>query len=532
MEITKVKKNFSAIKNDKLISNPRSMNSYIKSICDIMRRDKTKGALQYIPELTWMMFLRILDEKEQEQEKQYEAVGKVFNPSLDYPYRWRDWGSPKGKKRKELQERGSLGDFLNFINCQISNEEIKQGKEMGLIQKIKSFEQSPNSTTKQKIISQIFRRIDKTRIESETNLLDVLDKIDYLTIENIDETHQFPLSQVYEGLLLKMGEKNNDGGQFFTPREIIRAMVKTIKPDLIREGAYSVFYDPCCGTGGFLAETFVYMIQKELNATEIEYLQNNAFWGVDDSDEIFSIALANLFLHGISFPHIGLKNNLSDRPTYLELFQGAPSQFDYIFTNPPFGGSEGEDAKTKFAYKTGSTQLLFLQHIIDKLKPNGTCAMVIDEGVLYRTKETAFVQTKKKLLSECDLWCIVSLPQNVFVNAGASSKTNLLFFTKGKSTERIWYYDLSDIKVRKKLPFTLQHFEDFFRLLPLSDEEKETDRSWFVDFDTIRAKNFSLKAINPNVKEKIIPKPDELIKIIEDAQVKINESLQRLKEIQ
>jgi len=503
----------------KIISDQSSMNSYIKSICDIMRRDKTKGALQYIPELTWMMFLRILDEKEQEEELQCEAVGKTFIPSLKAPYRWRDWGSPQGKKRKEIQETRPMGEFLNFVN----NE---------LLPYLKSFEKDPNSTTKQKIISQIFRKIERTQLVSERNLLDVLDKVHHLTSENIDDTHQFPLSQIYEGLLLKMGEKNNDGGQFFTPREIIRAMIRTIKPQLKREGKEVVFYDPCCGTGGFLAETFVYLMDQEPTATEIEYLKHNAFWGLDDSDDIFSIGLANLFLHGIDFPHIGLKNTLSGRPTYMNLFQGAPSQFDYILTNPPFGGSEGEDAKTNFSYKTSSTQILFLQHIIDKLKNGGTCGMVIDEGVLFRTNETAFVQTKRKLLEECDLWCIISLPQNVFVNAGASSKTNLLFFTKGKSTKKIWYYDLSDIKVRKKLPFTLDKFDDFFRLNSMNNnEEKITEKSWFVDVDTIKSKNYDMKAVNPNIKEKVIPKPEELIKIIEESQEKINESLKKLKEI-
>lgn len=359
-----------------------------------------------------------------------------------------------------------------------------------------------------------------------------MDRIDHLTSENIDDTHQFPLSQIYEGLLLKMGEKGNDGGQFFTPREVIRAMIRAIAPKIKVNGKDTTFYDPCCGTGGFLAETFVYLMGQELTATEIDYLKHTALWGTDDSDDIFSIGLANLMLHGIDFPHIGLKNTLSGRPTYVELFQGAPLQFDYILTNPPFGGKEGEDAKTSFAYKTGSTQVLFLQHIIDKLKDGGTCAMVIDEGVLFRTNETSFVQTKRKLLEECNLWCIISLPPNVFVNAGAGVKTNLLFFTKGKPTSKIWYYDMSDIKVRKKLPFTLDKFEDFFtRLSSDKESDKISNRSWFIDIETIRSKNYDIKAVNPNIKEKVIPRPEELIKVIEESQEKIHESLKRLKEI-
>ncbi len=509
--------------NGRVVNDQSSMNAYIKSVCDIMRRDRTKGALEYIPELTWMMFLRILDEKEQEEELKCQAVGKSFTPSLKEPHRWRDWGNPYGKKRVELQN-SKMGDFLNFVN----NE---------LIPYLKSFQNKPSANIKQKLISQIFRNINQTKLASETNLLDVLDKIDQLTLENIDETHQFPLSQIYEGLLLKMGEKNNDGGQFFTPREVIRAMIRAVKPEIIKDGTLVTIYDPGCGTGGFLAESYAYFTNpelsgSELNATEIEHLKHDAFWGLDNSDTAFPIALANLVLHGIDYPHIGLKNTLSGRDTYMELFEGAQSKFDYIFTNPPFGGKEGEDAKTNFVFKTGNTQILFIQHIIDHLKDGGTCAMVIDEGVLFRTNELAFVQTKKKLLEECNLWCIISLPQNAFLNAGAGVKTNLLFFTKGKPTQKVWYYDMSDIKILKKDPLTLNKFDDFLRRRHSpKEEDKISEKSWFIDIEMIKSKNYDIKAVNPNVKEKVIPKPEELIKVIEDAQIKINEGLKKLKEI-
>src|SRR3989338_8923374 len=445
--------------NGKRLVTQQSVNGAVKSICDVMRRSNCAGALQYVPELTWILFLRILDEREAREMEEAEAVGAEFRPSLEEPYRWRDWAAPDGPKRRELQN-GSLGSFFGFVNTD-------------LILRLKALRDRPNAAPRQKVISEIFSGVERTRIDTERNLLDILDKVHEISAENVDPTHVFTLSQIYEGLLLKMGEKGNDGGQFFTPREVIRAMVRAIAPKLRVHSRDSTFYDPCCGTGGFLAETFVYLMNQEPTPTEIDYLKHNALWGLDDSDDAFPIALANLALHGIDFPHICIKNTLSGRPTYIELFQEAPSQFDYILTNPPFGGSEGEDAKTNFAYKTGSTQILFLQHIIDKLKDGGTCAMVIDEGVLFRTNETSFVQTKRKLLEECDLWCIISLPQNVFVNAGAGVKTNLLFFTKGKQTKKIWYYDMSDIKVRKKLPFTLDKFDDFFRLL---DMKKDEDR--------------------------------------------------------
>jgi type I restriction enzyme M protein len=150
-----------------------------------------------------------------------------------------------------------------------------------------------------------------------------------------------------------------------------------------------------------------------------------------------------------------------------------------ILSNPPFGGKEGRDAQEGFAFQTKATQILFLQHVIDNLKDGGRCGIVLDEGVLFRTNEDAFIRTKRKLLEECDLWCIVSLPGGAFSGAGAGVKTNLLFFTKGKPTKKIWYYDLSDLKVGKRTPFTLDRFEDLFKLLP---KRGDSNRSWTVDF--------------------------------------------------
>ena len=184
-------------------------------------------------------------------------------------------------------------------------------------------------------------------------------------------------------------------------------------------------------------------------------------------------------LHGIDHPHLWHGNTLTGQESYGGLFEGAPALFDVILTNPPFGGKEGADAQTRFDYKTGATQVLFLQHVLKSLKPGGRCGIVVDEGLLFRTNEDAFVKTKRKLLDECDLWCIVSLPAGVFTQAGAGVKTNLLFFTQGQPTRCIWYYDLSEVKVAKKKPFTLAHFDEFFRLLP---EWGDSAQSWTVDF--------------------------------------------------
>jgi len=239
------------------------------------------------------------------------------------------------------------------------------------------------------------------------------------------------------------------------------------------------------------------------------------------------IALANLVLHGIDQPNIWHGNTLTGAESHGALFRDAPAQFDVILTNPPFGGKEGKEAQTHFAYKTSATQILFLQHVIDHLAPGGRCGIVLDEGVLFRTTESAFAKTKRKLLDECDLWAIVSLPAGVFSSAGAGVKTNLLFFTKGGPTERVWYYDVSDVKVGRRTPFTLDKLADFLRLLP---DRADSDRSWTVAREVIEAKNYDLKAVNPNAKAGGDARtPEELLDIIEAKGREVAEALASLR---
>jgi type I restriction enzyme M protein len=265
----------------------------------------------------------------------------------------------------------------------------------------------------------------------------------------------------------------------------------------------------------------------DITAEQIDLLKRRTFYGREKENLIYPITLANLILHGIDEPRLWHGNTLTGGETYGGLFQNAPGLFDVVLTNPPFGGREGMEAQTNFAYKTGATQVLFLQHVINSLKPGGRCGIVLDEGVLFRNNETAFVQTKRKLLDDCDLWCIVSLPGGVFTAAGAGVKTNLLFFTKGQPTERVWYYDLSDIKVGKKTPFTVEKFGDFFELLKT---RADSPRSWTVDRKTINAKNFDLKAVNPNAPDNTDQRtPEELLAIIDAKGREVEEALAPLR---
>jgi type I restriction enzyme M protein len=494
------------------ITGTRSLKAFVKSICDIMRRSNCASALQYVPELTWILFLRILDAQEARALESAEAVGKSFTPALRAPFRWQDWAAPGGPKRKEL-EAAKIGEFFAFINKELLPH-------LHQLDVMPDGRPNPSATPKQRVIGRIMTAVERVRVDDEANLRDILDRVHEISIDHIDDQHFFTLSQVYEDLLLKMGEKNSDGGQFFTPREVIRAMVRTLEPKL-----GETIYDPCCGTGGFLAQAYEHLasgLGPSATSTDLARIKSQTFYGREKENLVFPIALANLVLHGIDQPNLWHGNTLTGTPTYDALFNGAPAVFDVILTNPPFGGKEGKAAQKNYSFETGSTQVLFVQHLLRELADGGRCGVVLDEGLLFRANETAFVETKRKLLDECDVWCIVSLPGGVFSAAGAGVKTNLVFFTKGRKTNAIWYYDLSQVKVGKKSPMTLAHFgfgpkntvldeaalpttltnvwreqegnagkpfPSFAQLLPHHGKpQAESDFSWTLDFAARRAK--------------------------------------------
>jgi len=469
--------------NGKRLTTQQSVNQAVKNICDIMRRSNCAGAMQYVPELSWILFLRILDEQETKEAEEYEAVGQNFTFSLESPYRWHDWAAPPDEEycRKYRFDHNVQG----WQRFKLTRQDLNQFKSWindELLPHLKQLKEQEEATTRQKVISEVMSSVERVRIDTDRNLLDILDKVHELSLDTVDETHIFPLSQVYEGLLLKMGEKGNDGGQFFTPREIIRVMVQILDPKI-----GETVYDPACGTGGFLAQAFEYMAGKDEQGNlytnikspeDIEILKQWTFYGREKDDIVYPIALANLVLHRIDAPHLWHGNTLTDEAIYTGLYENAPAVYDVILTNPPFGGKESRELKKRFG--TGATQVLFLKHALNHLNENaGQCGIVLDEGVLFRTNEKEFVNTKRFLLNECDVWCIVSLPGGVFTAAGAGVKTNLVFFTKGQATDKIWYYDLSHLKIGKRNPLTLKQFSDFLKRLPL---RQDSDYSWTIDF--------------------------------------------------
>lgn len=493
------------------IDTQAALDAKIKSVCDVLRRSNCTGALQYVPELSWLLFLRFLDEREDLESADAKVQDIHFRRSLTGRHRWSSWASASGKHRRKL-ENGSSGDVFNFLEHDLLPHLHKMGD-------------APRATSRQRLISQIVDNVEKTSVDTERNFLDVIDRVDDVRLGNIDDRHIFALSGAYEGLLLQMGEKNNDGGQFYTPREVVRAMVRVVKP---RVGA--TVYDPCCGTGGFLAQAYQYMRKSTRSALDIQQLSEETFYGREKDNQAYPIGLANLVLHGIDFPHIWHGNALTGTAVYAGLFDRAPTHFDVILTNPPFGGKEGPEAQSNFPYRTSSTQVLFLQHVIDSLADGGCAGMVVDEGLLFRTNESAFVQTKRKLLEECDLYCVVSLAPGVFTTSGSGVKTNILLFRKGRPTKKIWYYEVLPKKrerFAKTTPLTADDFGEFFKLI---GRRVESARSWTVSVDEIRERNYDLKAVNPHRKVTVdLRTPDELVAEIELHNIELKKAVTEMR---
>ena len=439
--------------------------SVIRAVSNILRRGKKKGARNYIAELTWLLFLRMLDEREERQQAESASVGGSFRPTLSAPYRWRDWASPESGHRRKLAESDGLLDFVRT----------------DLFPHLRGLKDDLDAGVRQRVVSQIFIGVGSPRMDEQTGLLNILDRVHQLRESELDTRHDFPLSRVYEDLLLDMGQKGKDAGQFFTPREVIRAMLRVVNP-LPRE----TILDPCCGTGGFLAQAREHILAENpnLGGRDMTRLKEETLYGREQEEEIYPLALANLIMHGVDRPNIWHGDTLTKTADYDGLFEGAPEFYDVILTNPPFGATVSEGAQTRYGIRTSSSQVLFAREMMRSLKDGGRCGAVFDEGFMFGGNDSALVATRRMLLEQCDLWCVVSLPPKVFVGVGAGVKTNLLFFRKGGRTRRTWYYDLSGVNVTKGNPLTLGHFADFFRKYP---GREEGESSWVVDFEARRA---------------------------------------------
>lgn len=456
----------------------------IWSACDIMRRDKLY-LLQYIEQISWMLFLKLFETIEQKSRLGAQVFGESYQPVIDEKYHWSAWSKLEAKEQ------------LEFTNT-----------------KLFPYLQSLRGTPLKNIIGSMFDDL-RNNMHSPFNFKDVVNLLDSLDFSDPKDTHT--ISLVYEDLLLKMGQEGGASGEFYTPRAIIRLMIKIVGPKVGEK-----IFDPFAGSGGFLGEAFKYLKEtnKNLTTARSKKLQEETFYGNEAKSLPYLLCLMNLLLHGLQSPHI-IKTN-----TFAEDLTSIPEseRYEIILTNPPFGGVEGKELLKSFPIKSSDTELLALYYVMRKVKSGGKIGIVLPEGILFRTGGT-YTNVKKELLENFNLHTIISLPPGVFANVSSSGqgpKTNLLFFEKGSSTKEVWYYELTPppgVKYTKKSPILDEHTKDAFEKW---SKHTKSDNSWTVSIEDIAVKNYDLSAKNPKGKGDIEHKsPKEILTGIKTTEDKI-----------
>ena len=448
-------------KSQQPLTTAQQLSSIIKSARDIMRKDKgLNGDLDRLPMLTWIMFLKFLDDLEQRRETDAVLKGTRFKPGIEPPYRWRDWAA---------KEDGITGDRLkNFIND--GRAELPDGKRgPGLFVYLRSL-QSANGDRRD-IIANVFRGLSN-RMESGYLLRDVINKINGIHFNSTDEIQT--LGYLYESLLKEMRDSAGDSGEFYTPRPVIRFIVQVVNPKLGEK-----VLDPAAGTGGFLAETYRHLEKQCKKVEDNKILQKESIYGGEAKTLPYMLCQMNLLLHGLEFPQISPENSLGVMLSDI----GEKDRVDVIMTNPPFGGEEEKGIRNNFPAnkQTSETALLFLQLIMRKLrkvgKP-GRAAVIVPNGTLFGDGVCAKI--KAELLQEFNLHTIVRLPNGVFAPY-TSIPTNILFFDRGGPTKEIWYYEQPLPEGRKNYTKTMPlQFEEFGECLMWWKKRKENERAWKV----------------------------------------------------
>ncbi len=460
---------------------------------DVMRRDDgTTGLVEYVEQSSWMIFLKVFDDLETRFKAESELAGKKYERIIDGKYRWQSWAT-KDWKAEEL---------VPFIDGE-------------LIPHLRSI----SGSAERQMIGTIFAEI-RNRMRSPYNLKDVIVIFSQIDYNNSDDSHI--LSQIYEDTLLKLGREGGLAGEFYTPRPIVRLMVKIVSPTI----GESVL-DPFCGSGGFLVESYKHMLEsKEIGVRDYDFLQHKALHGQEKKSFPYLLGVMNCILHGMLAPDIRRTNTLSEN------IRNIPEQGRHhaILTNPPFGGEENEQVQQNFPIQIQATELLALQYVMKKLRTNGRCGIVVPEGVLSGTG--AYSKVKEELLKEYNLHTIVSLPSGVFANVTASGqgpKTDLVFFDKTGPTKEIWYYELSPPSGR-----------NYSRANPVKDtdlqdcyekwrERRVSENSWRASLRDIINLGYDLTAKNPN-RGKILEteSPHHIITSILNNERRIEEILQSI----
>jgi type I restriction enzyme M protein len=507
----------------KPLTTTQQLGSLIKSARDIMRKDKgLNGDLDRLPMLTWIMFLKFLDDMEILREQELLLSGERYRPAIEPPYRWRDWAA---------KEDGITGpELLAFIN---QDEAIRPDgtRGPGLFAYLRSL-QSANGRDRRDVVRTVFEGVINRMINGYL-LRDVINKVNSIHFNSSDEIHT--LGHLYESMLREMHDSAGDSGEFYTPRPVIRFMVAVTNPQL-----GETVLDPACGTGGFLVESFTHLEKQCQTVEDRALLQQQSIFGQEAKSLPYLLAQMNLLLHGLEYPQIRSGNSLAIPLNEI----GDKARVDIILTNPPFGGEEETGILSNFPddRRTAETALLFLQLIMRKLKrpgygpeKGGRAGVVVPNGTLFGDGVCARI--KEDLLKNFNLHTIVRLPNGVFAPY-TSIPTNLLFFDRSEPTKDIWYYELSLPEGRNQYTKTKPlQYEEFADCLVWWPDRKETDRAWKVSaadvlkYDENRnllSVNLDLK--NPNSAAVLDHLPPE--QLVADIMTKERRILELMAEIQ
>jgi len=462
-----------------------------RNIDDTLWKDAgCSSELDYIEQTSWVLFLKYLHDFESEKEQAAILNGETFTRIIDGEFRWNNWASPK------------KADGSADYNAALTGDDLRDFVNLKLFPYLSNFKHSADSPrTVNYKIGEIFSEL-RNKLQSGYALREVVNKVDELKFLSNDDKHE--LSSLYEDKIKNMGNAGRNGGEYYTPRPLIKSIVKVINPQL-----GETVYDGAVGSAGFLCEAYAHMRgSKELSAAEYETLQTSTFIGKEKKSLAYVIGTMNMILHGIEAPNILHTNTLAENITDIQ----QKDRVDVVLANPPFGGKERAEIQQNFPIKTSETAYLFLQHFIKILKVGGRCGVVIKNTFLSNT-DNASVALRKQLLEECNLFAVLDLPGGAFIGTGV--KTVVLFFEKGKATEKVWYYQLNvGRNMGKTNPLNERDLTEF---VDMAKTQALSENSWLVDIDSVNTSTYDLTVNNPNRVEEVDNRtPQEIIAEIEE----------------
>ena len=476
-----------------------------KNIDDVLRKEAgCTTELDYTEQTSWLLFLKYLDALEQDRALEAELEGRRYAHILEGPYRWESWAAPKDAAGRPDHNHALTGDDLrDFVNLK-------------LFPYLHGFKQRASGPdTLEYKVGEIFGEI-KNKISSGYNLREIIEQVDGLRFRSQAEKHE--LSYLYEAKIKNMGNAGRNGGEYYTPRPLIRAIIEVVRPRLGDR-----IYDGACGSAGFLCESFDYLKRENPHRTVEEdvALQTRTLYGKEKKSLAYVIAIMNMILHGIEAPNVVHTNTLTENLADIQ----EKDRFEVVLANPPFGGKERREVQQNFPIRTGETAFLFLQHFIKILKAGGRGGVVIKNTFLSNT-DNASVSLRKMLLESCDLHTVLDCPSGVFQGAGV--KTVVLFFDKGAPTRRVWYYQLDPGRnLGKTNPLNDEDLKEF---VALQKTFADSPKSWSVDAKEIDPATFDLSVKNPNGGEAVTHRtPQEILAEIAALDAESAEVLQTIR---